>query len=155
LKAGQAQLVTTLASLAERYAAALPAWEPCHAQGEIHSSSPLQTPTWRDAGQSHAASTRLLGVLTLSPPAAHIPLPAAVLADRGRQPKGSFPTPASLNGAAFWFLLTLYNSVIGCQCIFAKETKICLLFPLPHPARNLSCVQRDVYACVFGGGSGK
>lgn len=62
--------------------------------------------------------------------------------------KGSFPTPTSLIGASFWFLLNLYNSVICCQCIFAKETKICLLFPLLQPVRNLGCVQRDVDVCI-------
>ena len=152
-----------------RQAAARTTRERCHAQGEIYSSSPLQTlhlawcradsssfPGTADSSSSTGICTGSLGSHTLS--CSQGSVPATVLADGRRQPKGSFPKPASFNGAMLWYLLSLYNSVICCQYIFAKETKICLFFLLPQPMKNLSCVQRDsacvcVYMCVLGGGN--
>lgn len=86
-------------------AAAPTARERCHAQGEIYSLSPLQTPrlAWCRADSSSfpssATSSSSSGawVGCLGPLKAECPqgsVPAMALADRPRQPKGSFPKPA-------------------------------------------------------------
>lgn len=76
---------------------------------------------------------------------------------RGSQ-RAAFQNP--LNGAMLWYLLNLYNSVICCQYIFAKETKIRLFFLLPQPMKNLSRVHEEtlcvcVYVCIFRGGKNR
>lgn len=152
-----------------KQAAAPTARERCHAQGEIYSSSPLQTlhlarcradsssfPGITNSSSSTGVCTVCLGSHTLNPP--EVSIPAMGLADGRRQPKGRFPKPASLNGAVLWYLLSLYNSVICCQYIFVKKTKIRLFFLIPQPmkksqlyAKRLVCVCMCICVCILGG----
>lgn len=142
------------------------AWERCHAQGEIHSSSPLQTPhllpcradsssfpATATSSSSSGARVGCLGLLSCEPQGS---VPATALADGQRQPGAAFQN--LLNRAVLWYLLNLYNSVICCQYIFAKETKIRLFFLLPQPMKNLSCVCEEtlcVCVCTFRGGKNR
>lgn len=84
-----------------------------------------------------------------------VSLPQPWQTGRGSQ-GAAFQNP--LNRAVLWYLLNLYNSVICCQYISAKETKIRLFFLLPQPMKNLSCAREEtlcVCVCTFRGGKNR
>lgn len=141
-------------------AAAPTARERCHAQGEIYSSSPLQTPhlarcradsssfppsaTSSSSSSSPAARVGCLGLLRLSPPGQ-----CPSLADGQRQTKGSFPKPAP-QGRALVLTQSLRLSDV-LPIYFCQGDKNTSLLPTPSAyEKSQLCARRDALCvCVY------